>query len=310
MTMNQHAARFLINSLPFDLKARAHGTVEHKTTFSMESCEFSVFETHRAEKDIRLKFDDLTFTAMLQGKKSMKLDNKTNYFDYLPGESVLVAPGETMVIDFPEADEQPSQCITLSLSAEYIEQTLQFLNLNQPKVSDHAWSVEAEHFYLFNNEPLVAATQNIMRVAMEDNKQKDLMVDFALKELLVRLMQTQGSQLVQSSSFLNKSNSRLAFAVNYIRQNLHQKLSLEKIAKMAYLSKSNFFKLFKQELGISPNEFITRERIDQAKHLLKMQQSIKEVAYQTGFSDANYFIKIFKAMVGLTPRIYQMRVAV
>ncbi|OJV51906.1 MAG: AraC family transcriptional regulator [Bacteroidetes bacterium 43-16] len=308
--MNQHAARFLINSLPFDLQARAHGTVEHKTTFSMESCEFSVFETHRAEKDIRLKFDDLTFTAMLQGKKSMKLDNKTNYFDYLPGESVLVAPGETMVIDFPEADEQPSQCITLSLSAEYIEQTLQFLNLNQPKVSDDAWSVEAEHFYLFNNEPLVAATQNIMRVAMEDNKQKDLMVDFALKELLVRLMQTQGSQLVQSSSFLNKSNSRLAFAVNYIRQNLHQKLSLEKIAKMAYLSKSNFFKLFKQELGISPNEFITRERIDQAKHLLKMQQSIKEVAYQTGFSDANYFIKIFKAMVGLTPRIYQMQVAV
>ncbi|RYD98242.1 MAG: AraC family transcriptional regulator, partial [Sphingobacteriales bacterium] len=127
---------------------------------------------------------------------------------------------------------------------------------------------------------------------------------------LVRLMQTQGSQLVQSSSFLHQSNSRLAFAINYIKQNLHQKLSLEKIAKMAYLSKSSFFKLFKQELGLSPNEFITRERIGQAKQLLKLQKSIKEVAYQTGFADANYFIKTFKAMVGLTPRNYQMQVAV
>jgi hypothetical protein len=44
----------------------------------------------------------------------MKLDHKTNYFDYYPGESVLVSPGETMVIDFPEADETPSQCISLA----------------------------------------------------------------------------------------------------------------------------------------------------------------------------------------------------
>ncbi len=308
--MNQLESRFLMNTLPFDLKAKANGTVEHKTTFSMEACEFSVFETHRAEKDIRLKFDNLTFTAMLRGKKSMKLDNKTNYFDYLPGESVLVAPGETMVIDFPEADEQPSQCITLSLSADYVEETLQFLNLTQQKIAEDNWSLQPEQFYLFNNAPLVAATQNIMRIAMEDNKQKDLMVDFALKELLVRLMQTQGRQLVQSSSFLKKPDSRLAFAINYIRQNLHRKLSLEQIAKMAYLSKSNFFKLFKQELGLSPNEFITRERIGQAKQLLKLQKSVKEVAYQTGFADANYFIKTFKAMVGLTPKTYQMQVVV
>lgn len=308
--MKQDNARFLLNSMPLNMLAAKDRTVEHKTTFSMNACEFSVYETHRSEKDIRLQFNHLTFTAMLQGKKSMKLDHKTNYFDYLPGESVLVAPGETMVIDFPEADQNPTQCITLSLSPEYVEQTLQYLNVQAPKVSEEKWKVNLEDFYLFNNAPLVAATQNIMRIAMEDNLQKDLMADFALKELLVRLMQTQGGQLLQSSSLVSKSDSRLAFAVNYIRQNLHQKLSLEKIAKMAYLSKSNFFKLFKQELGISPNDFIIRERIAQAKYLLKMQRSVKEVAYQTGFSDSNYFIKAFKAIVGLTPKIYQMQEAV
>jgi hypothetical protein len=52
----------------------------------------------------KLHFENIAFTAMLRGKKHMKLDNKTNYFDYFQ-EKVLVAPGETMVIDFPEADE-------------------------------------------------------------------------------------------------------------------------------------------------------------------------------------------------------------
>ena len=276
----------------------------------MNACEFSIYETHRNETDIRLRFDDLTFTAMLRGKKTMKLDRKTSYFDYLPGESVLVAPGETMVIDFPEADLKPSQCITLSLSPEYVTEALQALNTKTPKVSEEQWAVDLEDFYLFNNAPLVAATQNIMRIAMEDNEQKDLMADLALKELLLRLMQTQGRQLLRSSTFTGRSDSRLAFAVNYIRHNLHQKLSLEKIAKMSYLSKSNFFRLFRQELGLSPNEFIAKERIEQAKQLLKMQKSVKEVAYQTGFSDSNYFIKAFKAIVGLTPKTYQMQKAV
>lgn len=308
--MEHENARFLLNTVPFNLNATKDRTVEHRTTFSMEACEFSVYETHRSEKGIRLPFDQLTFTAMLQGKKSMKLDRKTNFFDYLPGESVLVAPGETMVIDFPEADRVPSQCITLSLCPEYVEQTLQSLNAGSPKLNESSWEMDLEDFYLFNNAPLVAATQNIMRIAMEDNLQKDLMVDLALKELLVRLMQTQGRQLLQSSSFLKRSNSRITFAVNYIKQNLHQKLSLEKIARMTYLSRSNFFKLFKQELGMSPNDFITKERIALAKVLLRMRKSVKEVAYQTGFSDANYFIKAFKAIVGLTPKIYQIREAV
>jgi AraC-like DNA-binding protein len=77
---------------------------------------------------------------------------------------------------------------------------------------------------------------------------------------------------------------------------------------MAYVSKSNFFKMFKDELGTSPNEFILQERINRAKELLASQNSIKETAYQTGFSDANYFTRVFKQLVGVTPKSYQDKV--
>jgi len=281
--------------------------VENQTKFNLNNCEFSIYETHRAAFNVKLHFETIAFTAMLRGKKHMKLDNKTNYFDYYPGESVLVSPGETMVIDFPEADETPSQCISLSLNPEFIENSLNHLNYHLPKVDETSrWNIELDEYFLFNNQSLASATNNIMRIAMDDNSQKDIMADFALKELLIRLMQTQARSMVEKN--IAKNKSRIGFAVDYIRKNLHQKLSIESIAKLAYVSKSNFFKMFKDELGTSPNDFILQERINKAKELLASQNSIKETAYQTGFSDTNYFTRVFKQLVGVTPKNYQDKV--
>ncbi|RZJ47751.1 MAG: AraC family transcriptional regulator, partial [Chryseobacterium sp.] len=223
------------------------------------------------------------------------------------GESVLVAPGETMVIDFPDADETPSQCISLSLSPEFIENSLNHLNYNFAKVDETStWNLQLDEYFLFNNKSLASATNNIMRIAMDDNSQKDIMADFALKELLIRLMQTQARSMVEKN--LAKNKSRIGFVVDYIKKNLHQKLSIDSIAKLAYVSKSNFFKMFKDELGTSPNDFILQERINRAKELLALNNSIKETAFQTGFSDTNYFTRVFKQLVGVTPKSYQNRI--
>lgn len=290
---------------PALLKEKQLGNlVENKTSYTLENCEFSIYETHQSAFNVRLHFNELAFTAMLRGKKRLKLDGKSDYFEYLPGESVLMSPGGTMIIDFPEADLSPSQCISLSLNAEFIENTLQNLNLYNPKVDEsNFWNLQHDEYFLFNTPSLASATNNLMRIAMDDNTHKDLMADFALKELLIRLMQTQGSKMLEQH--LNKTQSRMGFVVDYIRKNLHQKLNIDQMAKMAYVSHSNFFKMFKQEFGLSPNDFILKERINKAKELLKNQFSIKEVAFQTGFTDTNYFTRVFKQFEGITPKSFQ-----
>ena len=116
-------------------------------------------------------------------------------------------------------------------------------------------------------------------------------------------MQTQARNLVEKNTL--KTQSRIGFVADFIKKNLHQKLSIDAIAKMAYVSKSNFFKMFKQELGLSPNEFIIHERIKKAKELLSQQNSVSETAFSTGFSDTNYFIRVFKQVEGVTPKIFQ-----
>jgi len=303
--MNNNS-KILLNTPELRKENQLLSLVENQTKFNLNNCEFSIYETHKAAFDVKLHFDNIAFTAMLRGKKHMKLDKKTNYFDYYPGESILVAPGETMVIDFPEADETPTQCISLSLNPDFIEDSLNYLNYNLPKVDETSqWNIQLDEYFLFNNKALASATNNIMRIAMDDNSQKDIMADFALKELLIRLMQTQARSMVEKNIVKNKS--RMGFVVDYIKRNLHQKLSIDSIAKLAYVSKSNFFKMFKDELGTSPNDFILQERISKAKELLASQISIKETAFQTGFSDTNYFSRVFKQLEGITPKNYQDR---
>lgn len=303
--MNNNS-KILLNTPELRKENQLLSLVENQTKFNLNNCEFSIYETHKAAFNVKLHFENIAFTAMLRGKKHMKLDKKTNYFDYYPGESILVAPGETMVIDFPEADETPTQCISLSLNPDFIEDSLNYLNYHLPKVDETSqWNIQLDEYFLFNNKSLASATNNIMRIAMDDNSQKDIMADFALKELLIRLMQTQARGMVEKNIVKNKS--RIGFVVDYIKRNLHQKLSIDSIAKLAYVSKSNFFKMFRDELGTSPNDFILQERITRAKELLASQTSIKETAFQTGFSDTNYFTRVFKQLEGVTPKSYQDR---
>lgn len=302
--MNDH--KYLLQKPELKVENQLVTLVENQTKFNLKNCEFSIYETHQSAFNVKLHFDTIAFTAMIRGKKHLKLESKAQYFDYFPGESVLVSPGETMVIDFPEADETPSQCISLSLNPEFIEDSLNHLNYQLPKIDESSgWNLDLNEYFLFNNQSLASATNNIMRIAMDDNAQKDVMADFALKELLIRLMQTQARGMVEKNVAKNKS--RIGFVVDYIRKNLHQKLSIDNIAKLAYVSKSNFFKMFRDELGTSPNDFILQERISRAKELLATQNSIKETAFQTGFSDANYFNRVFKQLVGDTPKNYQKK---
>ncbi|WP_262148082.1 AraC family transcriptional regulator [Chryseobacterium foetidum] len=302
--MNDH--KYLLQKPELKVENQLVTLVENQTKFNLKNCEFSIYETHQSAFNVKLHFDTIAFTAMIRGKKHLKLESKAQYFDYFPGESVLVSPGETMVIDFPEADETPSQCISLSLNPEFIEDSLNHLNYQLPKIDEtSSWNLDLNEYFLFNNKSLASATNNIMRIAMDDNSQKDVMADFALKELLIRLMQTQARGMVEKNVAKNKS--RISFVVDYIRKNLHQKLSIDNIAKLAYVSKSNFFKMFRDELGTSPNDFILQERISRAKELLATQNSIKETAFQTGFSDANYFNRVFKQLVGDTPKNYQKK---
>ncbi len=83
-------------------------------------------------------------------------------------------------------------------------------------------------------------------------------------------------------------------------------LSIKDISEHVHLSSSYLCTVFKTETGGTLNQYITDYRIDKAKQLLKdPRNKIIEISTRVGYSDCNYFGKIFKKVVGLTPSEYR-----
>lgn len=298
-----------IAGVPWRGKNDLKTLVENRTTYTLDNCELNIFETHKEANKVSLVFGDLVLTTMLKGKKVMHLFDKPG-FEYLPGESVIVPPHEVMKIDFPEATyDNPTQCIALSISRQMIENTFNLLNEKFPdKLLTDQWGIDLSYFHLSNNAELTEIINRFIRIGVKDmSKEKDLIASLALKELLIRLSQTQARQMLQNTYKQLAGSNRLAYVVAYIKENIRENLDIDLLSNKACMSKSHFSRSFRLELGISPTEFILRERLRLARtYLQSTENRIQEVCFMAGFKNVTYFIRAFKQEFGVTPKAFQL----
>lgn len=81
---------------------------------------------------------------------------------------------------------------------------------------------------------------------------------------------------------------------------------VEDLARACNMNRSNFAHHFRKTTGMSPAGFIRRIRLDEAVRLLgRKNLSVKEVAAQTGFADANHLCKVFRARMQISPGTYR-----
>jgi AraC-like DNA-binding protein len=300
----------LIAGVPWRNERDLKTLVENRTTYSLNNCELNIFETHQKATSVNLSFGDLVLTTMIKGKKVMHLFDKPG-FEYLPGESVIVPPNELMKIDFPEAKfDNPTQCIALSISQEMIENTFNLLNEKLPdKEWQKQWGLDLNYFHLINNQDLSEIINRFIRIGVKErSKEKDLIASLALKELLIRLSQTQARDILEKTYKSLANSNRMAHVVNYIKQNLQEKFTLESLSNKACLSKTHFSRTFKNEFGLSPMEYILEQRLNKSAQLLQnTNYQIQDVCMLAGFNNVTYFIRAFKNKFGETPKVYQAR---
>ena len=104
--------------------------------------------------------------------------------------------------------------------------------------------------------------------------------------------------------FSAEANLKKALAA--VEQAYSRDFSLEEVARMANMSVSYFCALFRQEKGISFKEYMIRVRIRYAKELLQTSDApVNKIAEMVGYSDPNYFAKVFRARERRTPSQYR-----
>lgn len=102
-----------------------------------------------------------------------------------------------------------------------------------------------------------------------------------------------------------RSADYIDISIRYIEHNYSRPISVNDIASSTGVSRSHLYRLFMQELNITPNEYLIQYRISIACKLLRESNiNISEAAYSSGFSDPLYFSRVFKKIKGVTPSVY------
>ena len=99
-----------------------------------------------------------------------------------------------------------------------------------------------------------------------------------------------------------RSLLRLGSVIGYLHQHYAEPITLDALARIGNMSRRTLTREFTKAIGVSPIEYLIRERVNRAMDLLRDRSiSITEAAYQVGFQDSNYFSRTFRALVGHSP---------
>lgn len=97
--------------------------------------------------------------------------------------------------------------------------------------------------------------------------------------------------------------------VKYLNKHFRESVSIDTLAEMACLSKSQFHRQFKVAFDLAPFEYMKKLRIQNAVNLLQNSDlSIYEVGELSGWKDQFHFSRIFKTAIGLSPVKYRERI--
>lgn len=291
-----------INTLPFSTEKEISTLIENKRSFAVDEMELHVFETYESSALVPLQFGDLVMINMVEGKKVMHI-GELNSFDYQPGQMLVLPSYTKMLIDFPEATvHNPTQCTALVISKEKINSILNYLNEFSPKHQlIGEWKFDPNLFHLYNTPELTELLNKFFKIMMGSNALKNVYADLTFKELMIRLLQAQSLLALDIN---RATNSVLQHLKDFVGKHITEKISLESLQKVAYMSKSSLTRMFKDELGVTPMEYVINQRLQHAKELLRMTKSVKESCFGAGFTDVNYFVRIFRRKEGMTPGAY------
>lgn len=95
---------------------------------------------------------------------------------------------------------------------------------------------------------------------------------------------------------------------NYIENNYTQKITLDSLATMFYISKYHLHREYQRLFGTTITNALSLKRLAHAKNLLRFSdESVESIAVTSGFQNASYFIKVFKKYEGMTPLEYRRK---
>ncbi|MBD2103946.1 helix-turn-helix domain-containing protein [Leptolyngbya sp. FACHB-261] len=222
------------------------------------------------------------------------LNNQLKRYYFQNGDIIFCPAGISKSL----AWEQKNSCILLALEPELVEQVA-YESINVEHIEF------APKFKII--DPLIQHLAYALKAELESGCLSGrLYGESAAAMLAVHLLKI-NSPLRQPIQEYKGGlpRDKLSQVIEYIDEYLAQNVGLSELAQVADMSQYHFARLFKRSVGITPHQYLIRQRVERAKQLLRRRDlSIADVALQCGFANQGHLGYHFKRLLNTTPKVF------
>jgi len=238
---------------------------------------------------------DPMINLILTGSKTMTVGDRTLHYDpatYFVMSVDLPAVGAV----HPAATGAPYLAVSLTLDPAIVAALIRDLPVQIcSTLSGSGFSVAPV------NDDLLDAWTRMLRLMERPNEIAVLAPSYE-REILFRVLQGPLGWMLRDIAAPDTALSRIAVAINWIRNNFTEQVRVEALAEMAAFSVSAFHRHFKAVTALSPLQYQKRLRLLHARsQLIAGQGSATSIAFSVGYESPNQFSREYARLFGLPP---------
>jgi AraC family transcriptional regulator len=207
------------------------------------------------------------------------------------GSMVLVTPGTRDRMRW----DGPWRPVVVSIAESYLVRAAQELGCKNPLALTNRWN--------FQDCQLQMLMEGLRREMDHGWEIGSLYQDHIAMALSLTLIQRYSKETTISPIAKGgMSRVRLQRVLDYIDANSRQEITLNDLAVVAEMSRFHFARLFRLRMGVTPYRYVTEQRLENAKALLRCHpRALGEIARKTGFTNSAHFSRAFRRYVGVSP---------
>ena len=219
----------------------------------------------------------------------------------------FLSPGDVTIIPagvssrWRWADSGPHEMLHVYLEPSFVKKTAETCDLNHDQMA-------IEPQIAVRDEQLSHMAMSLLCELNAENIVGRLYADSVASAFAIQLIRRYSVLKDVGMTKGGMAPHKLRRALEFISDKLEQQqgIALEVVAQEVGMSRYHFSRVFKESMGLSPINYIVRQRIERAKKLLaETDLPIADIALQAGFSGQSHFTTFFSKLVGLTPRSFR-----